>query len=340
MSTGNDGNYVLKLNVKTKNNGERKLSIPLKEVDNKYILNDRFNKNSIYVGSINNNYEISSYSNYGNHSSVEENIGGNLFPFLVAPGNIYGVAKINQLDKFDHVNNKETISEVLIGGTSFSTPMVTGAVSLLQAYYMANNANKTIPVSHVRSILASSSSMDKIKDISTVYKENNHNNVYGFGILNFENIIEAYKNVNDFEINKKYKEKELVKEIDLNIENDSSNLNFSLSWLYNSKENIEKSDSQLENDFNTNNYKKPIDQSHYSLVLVDSNSLKGVNYSNIDNIKNVIISKSNSNTNVELIRANSLKKGNYKILVYKNSVDQNQYEKFSYSYIVKNSKHY
>ncbi|WP_016828964.1 S8 family serine peptidase [Ureaplasma urealyticum] len=91
MSTGNDGNYVLKLNVKTKNNGERKLSIPLKEVDNKYILNDRFNKNSIYVGSINNNYEISSYSNYGNHSSVEENIGGNLFPFLVAPGNIYMV---------------------------------------------------------------------------------------------------------------------------------------------------------------------------------------------------------------------------------------------------------
>ncbi|WP_232459435.1 S8 family serine peptidase [Ureaplasma parvum] len=192
----------------------------------KYSFMDRFNQNSIYVGSTNkNNEKVSNFSDRHHLNDVKNKYGDLLMPFLVASGE--GIYDTSIITKF--IKNKGDKNINL--GTSFSAPIVTGAISLLQSYYMVNNANKTIPLTHIRSILAASSIPLKNNENYDFYK-NSFSHLYGAGNLDFKRAIEAYKNAKQTKILTKHKDKQLVKEMDISIDNDQTNFNFALSWLF------------------------------------------------------------------------------------------------------------
>ncbi len=92
----------------------------------KYSFMDRFNQNSIYVGSTNkNNEKVSNFSDRHHLNDVKNKYGDLLMPFLVAPGE--GIYDTSIITKF--IKNKGDKNINL--GTSFSAPIVTGAISLL-----------------------------------------------------------------------------------------------------------------------------------------------------------------------------------------------------------------
>lgn len=278
-------------------------------------------------------FDISKYSFLNDVKNKYEDL---LMPFLVAPGE--GIYDTSIITKF--IKNKGDKNINL--GTSFSAPIVTGAISLLQSYYMVNNANKTIPLTHIRSILAASSIPLKNNENYDFYK-NSFSHLYGAGHLDFKRAIEAYKNAKQTKILTKHKDKQLVKEMDISIDNDQTNFNFALSWLFKPTSNS----FSKKHDYNSvyNEYKKLtyFKNDNYDIYLVKNEDLKNIDYQNFDNfgeiLRTINIYRSESDSNVELIRAPNLNKGEYKILVYQKGEVRNEQTSFSYTFIKEKAIH-
>ncbi len=207
---------------------------------------------------------------------------------------------------------------------------------------MVNNANKTIPLTHIRSILAASSIPLKNNENYDFYK-NSFSHLYGAGHLDFKRAIEAYKNAKQTKILTKHKDKQLVKEMDISIDNDQTNFNFALSWLFKPTSNSfsKKHDyNSVYNEYKNLTYFK---NDNYDIYLVKNEDLKNIDYQNFDNfgeiLRTINIYRSESDSNVELIRAPNLNKGEYKILVYQKGEVRNEQTSFSYTFIKEKAIH-
>ncbi len=82
---------------------------------------------------------------------------------------------------------------------------------------------------------------------------------------------------------------------------------------------------------------------NYDIYLVKNEDLKNIDYQNFDNfgeiLRTINIYRSESDSNVELIRAPNLNKGEYKILVYQKGEVRNEQTSFSYTFIKEKAIH-
>ena len=114
-------------------------------------------------------------------------------------------------------------------------------------------------------------------------------------------------------------------------------INFALSWLFKPTSNS----FSKKHDYNSvyNEYKKLtyFKNDNYDIYLVKNEDLKNIDYQNFDNfgeiLRTINIYRSESDSNVELIRAPNLNKGEYKILVYQKGEVRNEQTSFSYTFI-------
>ncbi|QJB71046.1 S8 family serine peptidase [Mycoplasma sp. 1654_15] len=115
-------------------------------------------------------------------------------------------------------------------GTSYSAPIVTASLAnLLKLFPNLDNDEFRVPISMV--ILAASSQLPKNYNLSNL-NSNGFDHTYGAGLIDFEKMVEAAKNVQTFSISEKNVNKDLfnINNIWLN-KNDE--INVSIAWLFN-----------------------------------------------------------------------------------------------------------
>ncbi|QJB71027.1 S8 family serine peptidase [Mycoplasma sp. 1654_15] len=180
----------------------------------KWIDDTQLAYNAISVGAtktrknINDDFTIAPYSN----RTLESHHTGLPKPLVVAPGTF-----------------KNTILNEEINGTSLAAPTVTGAISNIfrQFSYLDNDAYR-VPSATV--ILAASAHLPKNEHLER--KSNGLNSTYGAGLIDYEKMIEAARNITTLSTDDSANNSIIFTSQEFNLKQDD-NIQIVLSWMFN-----------------------------------------------------------------------------------------------------------
>ncbi|MGZ9414161.1 S8 family serine peptidase [Mycoplasma sp. 5370] len=178
------------------NDGENK--------DFHFVDGTKLSQNSVIVGSTNiEGDSVSTFSSWGHASDIIFNK-----PLVVAPGENY---------KFKSENSFSS-------GTSFSSPLVTGVLANI---IMNNNSDLINKPESILSILGSGSYWNSKNKYEKSFVHN-FNKKYGIGLIDYQKIKRATKNLYSFSLAEFFKEKIF----NINLKKDD-NVSISIAWLFN-----------------------------------------------------------------------------------------------------------
>ncbi|MGY6172022.1 S8 family serine peptidase [Candidatus Mycoplasma pogonae] len=296
------------INVFAAGNGHKK-----PDSKNEWIDGAQLALNSITVGATDlykNHYNPAEFSNrtrFGKWLDLPK-------PLIAAPGYDFKI-------KF---KNKE----VSYDGTSFATPIVTGAISVLlkKAKHLNTDEKRVVAI---KAILAASGRESDQSFFENEINKNGLNNAVGAGLLDFERMKKAAKNITIKTIGAKNKQENvLIKKVNLKAK---QKIQIGLAWLFNAGV-LETPDPKP--DKNLSNYNELLKQYWNQHVRTDILKLKETvkkqnnqffsNYDLYFEWKNpttkqwqVVKKVDVINSNVEVVRYTSPHGGQYRIVVKK-----------------------